>query len=70
MVLFRHLWRWVMVGFGIRPSRVRPFLAYPGSGFGRPVSVRPVPSTIIRTTGDRLVVYTAGTSPCAVDMGV
>ena len=35
-------------GVEIRPFRVRLVPAYPGSGFGRPASVRPVPRTIIR----------------------
>ena len=49
MVLFRHLWRWVW-GVGVRPRRVRPVLTYPGSGRGRPASVRSSPILAVLTT--------------------
>ena len=49
MVLFRHLWRWVW-DVGVRPRRVRPFLPYPGSGRGRPASVRSSPTLAVRMT--------------------
>ena len=49
MILFRHLWRWVW-GVGVRPRRVRPVLTYPGSGRGRPASVRSSPILAVLTT--------------------
>ena len=48
-MLFRHLWRWVWC-VGVRPRRVRPFLPYPGSGCGRPASVRSFPILAVLTT--------------------
>ena len=49
MILFRHLWRWVW-GVGVRPRRVRPVPSYPGSGRGRPASVRSSPILAVLTT--------------------